>query len=288
MVDTSAHYTILSQDGDSSEKHSFESGESLISHKLHPKRNRISWFSCLIHLVVLITYTSIFLVASFYHFHQRQELNPDELHPTPLRDALHAKVTNVDYDFNNTNAFKNSGPIDAIDAQWLSILNSAHDVRLSKSEVERTGIKTIQLADGSGDYLVQPIVYHMLHCLYNVYRYNHLDHYGEDPSGPAWRQEHTDHCIDNLRQFVMCHGGGGVSTFHWLPSRRIPWPQITDDEVCIDWDRFHGWVNQHSVNMDDIKNLKDGGLLVHPDLGPLTNEDYGIVSDGGHGKEHGH
>lgn len=54
----------------------------------------------------------------------------------------------------------------------------------------------------------------MLHCLYNIYRYAHPDFYGEDPSGPEWIKNHTDHCVDNLRQ--VCYA----------PTYLIPWKTV--------------------------------------------------------------
>ena len=90
--------------------------------------------------------------------------------------------------------------------------------------MKQSHLSSIQLADGSEEYIVQPIVrnlnlplmldkhctlsmltgnakaYHMLHCLYTIYKYAHPDFYGEDPDGPEWVVTHTDHCVDNLRQ----------------------------------------------------------------------------------------
>ena len=239
---------------------------------------RHSW---LVHLIILLSYTILFAASTVYLRHQYRNLNPDTLHHTPLREALRTEVRPVDYNFDTTSPFFNTGPVSSIDDNWLSLLNTPHNVRVPSAEIARTNLTTIELADGSGDGLVQPIAYHMLHCLYNIYKYAHLDYYGEDPSGPAWRQHHTDHCVDNLRQFVMCHGGGGVSTFQWLEDRKLPWPVISDTEVCVDWNHYESWVGEHSIDITK-KTLGKGGLLVHPTLGQLTNEDYASVEEGIH------
>lgn len=59
--------------------------------------------------------------------------------------------------------------------------------------------------------LTETEAYHMLHCLYSIYKHAHPDFYGDDPSGPAWIVKHTDHCVDNLRQVRM-----------GLPGRSVP------------------------------------------------------------------
>lgn len=81
-----------------------------------------------------------------------------------------------------------------------TLTNTAHEIRLSEEQMTKANLSSIRLADGSEDFIVQPIAYHMLHCLYNLYKYVHPDFYGDDPSGPDWIVTHTDHCVDNLRQ----------------------------------------------------------------------------------------
>ena len=114
----------------------------------------------------------------------------------------------------------------------------------------------------------------MLHCLYNLHRYAHIDFYGPDPDGAAWMMKHSDHCIDNLRQYVQCHAGIGLETWKWLPNRKIPWPVLSTEEVCVDWDYCHSWVRQRSVSTEDMKSQRGGHLLTHPTLGPLLQEDF--------------
>ncbi|KFY48276.1 hypothetical protein V495_01465 [Pseudogymnoascus sp. VKM F-4514 (FW-929)] len=191
-----------------------------------------------------------------------------------IHDAYQYKVREVGYNFDEINAFKGP-PVEEVDKQWDLLLNGVHTVRLSKTELERMNMSSIQLADGSEDYIAVPIVYHMLHCLYNIYRYAHPDFFGEDPNGPEWIVTHTDHCIDNLRQFVQCHGGNGFETYRWLDNRKLPWPVVSTDEVCIDWPHFDGWVRDHGVSSHDMHEQQ---LLVHPKFGPIYDADLSVHS----------
>lgn len=279
-----SRYAAIPQDCERPEKESSIDTDSVQhSHSTHRIPQALSRHSWLVHLIILLLYTTLFAGSTVYLRRQYRDLNPDTLHPTPLREALRTEVRPVDYNFDTISPFT-TGSMSSIDTNWLSLVNTPHNVRVPSTEIARTNLTTIELADGSGDSLVQPIAYHMLHCLYNIYKYAHLDYYGEDPSGPAWRQHHTENCVDNLRQFVMCHGGGGVSTFQWLESRKLPWPIISDTEVCVDWKHFEGWVGEHSIDITK-KTLGKGGLLVHPTLGQLTNADYGSVEEGKHQAE---
>ena len=73
---------------------------------------------------------------------------------------------------------------------------------------------------------------------------------------------------------MQCHAGTGVSTFKWLDSRKIPYPVLSTEETCIDWDHYDGWVRDHSVDLEDVRTMKNGHLLVHPTFGPILPEDY--------------
>ena len=42
----------------------------------------------------------------------------------------------------------------------------------------------------------------------------------------------------------------------------------------MDWEHYDAWVRRHSVDLQDVKTLKGGHLLVHPTLGPVRIEDY--------------
>lgn len=87
-------------------------------------------------------------------------------------------------------------------AKFLTNLK-AHEVRVSPSMMEESNLSSIQLADGSQEYIVQPITYHMLHCLYTIYKYAHPEFYGPDLESPETIMIHTDHCIDNLRKVYL-------------------------------------------------------------------------------------
>ncbi|KAK1142039.1 hypothetical protein N8T08_008245 [Aspergillus melleus] len=58
-------------------------------------------------------------------------------------------------------------------------------------------------------YMATLEVTHQLNCLYNLYKLNYLNHF-EDlqknrENNLAHEQERIDHCIDILRQKLMCH-----------------------------------------------------------------------------------
>lgn len=88
-------------------------------------------------------------------------------------------------------------------------------------------------------------------------------------SCPDWDQGEltftTEHCIDFLRQSVMCHGDVGLITFEWSPTNLIPVANGTTHQ-CVNWGKLDQWTKERTVDM------LQPGWLVHPTLGKW--EDY--------------
>jgi hypothetical protein len=232
----------------------------------------------LAHFALVLLYTTIFISAVITLHHQNPKYSAliEALQSSPLLPALHYGIRTVNHNFEDTNPF-HGAPLSAIESQWMVTLNGAHELRLTPTQMSTFNLTSVQLANGSNDYMVQPVAYNMLHCLYTIYKYAHPDFYGPDPFGPEWVKNHTDHCVDNLRQYVMCHGSTGFSTFRWEQARKIPWPVLDSREVCVNWTRFDGWVGGHSVDEEEVASQKSksgGPLLVNPKMGPVTTGDY--------------
>ncbi|KAF2736572.1 hypothetical protein EJ04DRAFT_432905 [Polyplosphaeria fusca] len=81
---------------------------------------------------------------------------------------------------------------------------------LNSSAYTSLGLQTAELIDQPGNYLITLEVFHQLHCLdyirlaaYASHNHKHTHHEGES----EWSKEkHLSHCVDYLRQVLMCHG----------------------------------------------------------------------------------
>ena len=70
-----------------------------------------------------------------------------------------------------------------------------------------------------------------------------------------------EHCIEILRQSVMCRGDTTLITFRWGHTVKLPQPDVTLEHTCVDWDSLMDWAGQHSIN------VFEEGMMVHPFLG---------------------
>jgi hypothetical protein len=55
------------------------------------------------------------------------------------------------------------------------------------------------------------------------------------------------HCIEMLRQFVMCHADIGLVASHWITNADHPWPDFNTKKVCRDFDGILDWVLEHQA-----------------------------------------
>ncbi|KAI1325973.1 hypothetical protein F5Y16DRAFT_250380 [Xylariaceae sp. FL0255] len=212
--------------------------------------------------------------------HWKKENKPDEDKYVPIREALRYEDRTVNFDFNTVNRFK--GPtVKEVDRAWLQLLNGGHELRMSKEEVARAGLETVDLEDGSGDQIVLSTTYHMLHCIYVLYQLNHPEFYGVDP-GLVPQDIHVDHCVDNLRQYLMCHATDSLMTFVWREDTPRPYPALDTTETCVDWDYYDKWTRAHSLSKSELVNLEADSngeaLFHHPTFGTVTPAMYNNVT----------
>lgn len=71
----------------------------------------------------------------------------------------------------------------------------------------------------------------------------------------------VDHCIDNLRQNIMCKGDVSLVTFDWVDEDRAPKPNFEIQHECRNWERIDMWAKEHAFD------IFDETTLVHPTLG---------------------
>ncbi|KAI1409006.1 hypothetical protein F5Y13DRAFT_171318 [Hypoxylon sp. FL1857] len=164
----------------------------------------------------------------------------------------------------------NQGPSDEVDALWGDMLY-ALNLRIKKDEVDFLGLNTtnrIQL-DG-GDYLGVIGGYHHLHCLNNMRIAIHWDYYeskyGNYSRQEVFSREHSDHCIDTLRQALMCNPNTEIHTAEWLNRPH----ELGDKELsgqstttCLKWDSLDKWARPRA--------LRAGEYSFRP--GPYYNKD---------------
>src|SRR2546423_6716486 len=74
----------------------------------------------------------------------------------------------------------------------------------------------------------------------------------------------SEHCLDMLRQNIMCQGDTQLITMKWGHRQAVPLANQSSPHKCVNWGRLNTWAKDHSVD------VLQPGLVVHPILGKLA------------------
>lgn len=82
----------------------------------------------------------------------------------------------------------------------------------------------------------------------------------------------ADHCIEVLRQGVMCNAEAKVNTYFWKTPTEIK-GNTTGTRSCADWSRVQAWTNSRKVDFEGAGGEDFLHVLVPSDrngsVGPL-------------------
>ncbi|XXH04144.1 hypothetical protein Hte_010557 [Hypoxylon texense] len=153
-------------------------------------------------------------------------------------------------------------PSDALDAIWDDVLYSLN-IRIGDDELDllnENKTNRVQVTGGKGnDYVGVLGVYHHMHCLNNIRRLLSWDYYGPKLAGEkhmeGFSREHSHHCIDTIRQALMCHANTGLYTSEWDEETRLPSRNLKSNSVttCVRWDSVNDWARQRALRPGQYK-----------------------------------
>ncbi|KJA18657.1 hypothetical protein HYPSUDRAFT_106902, partial [Hypholoma sublateritium FD-334 SS-4] len=149
-------------------------------------------------------------------------------------------------------------PYMELDEAWHRITKGVRVIRLTREDLLEIGKQDtpskvkFSEADGGG-YMAALEVAHELHCLNVLRKYLHFDYYGkEDPffteSEPKTYRKHLEHCIEILRQSLMCTAHNNMITFEWVRGFSTPYPDFNTRHICRDFEKIISWQNAHGVH----------------------------------------
>jgi len=170
-------------------------------------------------------------------------------------------------------------PNGELDLAWHNLLQY-QNIHISLDELkhfEGRESEAIAFPDGSG-FMAQLQVYHDLHCLKRIHHTMWPEYYYPNITDRE-REElkfHNDHCLDTLRQSIMCHADITLLTMRWGHKQAIPLGNFSAPHECINWDILDEWSKERSV--DAMKP----GFLIHPTLGPSFPNGRGVRTGVGH------
>ncbi|KAH8903529.1 hypothetical protein BR93DRAFT_981318 [Coniochaeta sp. PMI_546] len=136
-------------------------------------------------------------------------------------------------------------PDDEVDKAWREIYVDIGVIKIPKADADKLPNATLPIPGEEDGYIIALEVYHQLHCLDLLRKHLYPDRYGADRQMSSRAKKkywvHLEHCIDNLRQTIMCHSD--VSTIPWINhDLGGQFPDAHSTHVCRDFDKLTAWM----------------------------------------------
>ncbi|CAJ2508323.1 Uu.00g133490.m01.CDS01 [Anthostomella pinea] len=173
----------------------------------------------------------------------------DPLGYYPLLDVATYGPMRFDAELRGKSIFKGP-PSELLDNAWSKLVNQP--MILVDNEALQSFDPTSKPSKGvDGHYYATVEVYHQLHCLDIIRKFiwrNHYQHVDTfmDPPQMVW--EHVDHCIDLLRQVLMCNGDIGL-IFYTDVGKEQPIARVSTTHMCRNFSQITEWVNGHDSEL---------------------------------------
>ncbi|KAM7220100.1 protein of unknown function (DUF3328) domain containing protein [Rhypophila decipiens] len=132
-------------------------------------------------------------------------------------------------------------PSPELDAAWEDIVQPLN-VFLTEKELEGDTDGTSPDPE-TGLYVAMPQGFHDLHCLNMIRQRLHLDYYSAMARmNRTTLDTHIDHCIDSLRQSLMCTGDMTLIKTYWIDKRHRMMANFDNDHMCRDFGALKAWL----------------------------------------------
>ncbi|KAK9779709.1 putative Tat pathway signal sequence [Seiridium cardinale] len=236
-----------------------------------PRSIRRYFILTAINCLILVT-SLICLTISVGPSHQSTILNPDLRRTSswsPIHDMvdLQPRVATINGTLfpPRSPSIARQQPNDEADELWweyelLRVMPVTKETIVKLGKDPDTAVKLEDQIWGLGDNAYGAVfdVYHQLHCLNSLRKIAYGNHYNVS-QGRAdtlkLREMHINHCADILFQAIQCSGNVNLMTLHWVETQDLPWPDMSINRQCIDFDGLTEFRKQVSLDMDKYKKV---------------------------------
>ncbi|KAF2823559.1 hypothetical protein CC86DRAFT_299218, partial [Ophiobolus disseminans] len=149
-------------------------------------------------------------------------------------------------------------PTPAVEEAWQALMEygmiavSASDYKRVNHSI-RTAVKFP--AEAGGGYMTTTVGTHQIHCLHYIWQDHHRDYFPEVTRKikdiPEMYERHYEHCVDYIRQSIMCQFDTGLVTYDWVLDHQQPTPNSNAIHKCVDWDALQNWLRERAVDIPE-------------------------------------
>ncbi|KAJ3556365.1 hypothetical protein NM688_g2069 [Phlebia brevispora] len=172
---------------------------------------------------------------------------------SPAQDAIAYETRQFYLPLNVSGSVYLSDPSPEVDQAWDTLYNELGLSQISENEASRLPDETAPFPDDPTKRVVILSVFHQLHCLNVLRKIYHSDYYADPITGDVGDTPHKDisvhvaHCLDVLRQEIMCAADVSPIVFQWNEERQETLPMMSIAHTCRKWENIVDWANAHKL-----------------------------------------
>ncbi|KAG1787783.1 uncharacterized protein HD556DRAFT_940453 [Suillus plorans] len=222
-----------------------------------PRSRPLRWSPWLSHGVLM------FITMMFFVLWARAPSIDDVVLYSPANEAIESiGIVRFNGTLGTPSIYRGS-PSPEIDAAWDRISFNVRPIRMTLEQLLRTGEKPSPVMarypeEYGGGYMTTVEFIHQLHCIDMLRRASWGDKYSDhdDHDTPEDYRIHLDHCIEILRQNVMCRGDVTMLTYDWVEGVEDPFPNFNTPHRCRNFEKVLNWVDEHRVFVPKSKMVR--------------------------------
>ncbi|KAG1875222.1 hypothetical protein C8R48DRAFT_769235 [Suillus tomentosus] len=175
---------------------------------------------------------------------------------SPVNEAIESKgIVRFNGSWDRPSAYRGS-PTPDLEAAWNRVTADGRLMSITLEELLKIGEEPAPFLarypkEYGGDYLATVEVIHQLHCINMIRQSSWGDYYTATDSDfvqspDRWRI-HLDHCVEMIRQVIMCHSDVTMVTYDWVEGLDVPYPNFNIPHQCRDLEKILDWVDGHRI-----------------------------------------
>jgi hypothetical protein len=220
------------------------------------------------HVVLILVYSAIYVGLLLRTFSIRPPdadpsvPQPRPPHRLPAREGLIWEERQFPTEITN-NAFAGD-PRPELDEAWHHLLHN-DNILVPKDYLDERNLTSIYTKDGTHG-VASLSTYHALHCLKKVKRMLFKTYYHDGKSEEAMAREikHVDHCVEYIREALMCQPDLSLVTFRWIndtaqhEDKSAFYPTNFDVSLhtCAKWEPLDRWAGARRFDLFDVDLLQ--------------------------------
>ncbi|OCK85552.1 hypothetical protein K432DRAFT_342938 [Lepidopterella palustris CBS 459.81] len=157
-------------------------------------------------------------------------------------------------------------PTEQVIARWDHLTHTG-PLNLTAEEMAKLGhsLDAVQYPpEFGGGYIGYLESAHQIHCLYALWEDHHFRTHPElfpnfamklrtQPNITEW---HFEHCVDVLRNRLMCTADDQIVTFRWVKGVSGPYPYFNTKHECRDYEALLEWDEERRADKNMLEGYK--------------------------------